>query len=230
MIDTWNCRLPCGTASEELVVSFDERRERRLLVLPALFDEANKLRRTTVELMRKLDAQGLDSFLPDLPGMNESLVPLEGLTLSDWRETATLAASQFEATHVLAIRGGALLTPAGLPAWHYAPQSGPKLLRAMLRAQVISAREAGADQSMESLQQTGREHGLELAGWPIGPKLFSELETAEPFGGSDVEIIEQSRIGGAGIWLRAEPDENPDQIEALAAIIAGDLSAPERGS
>src|SRR5690606_34249762 len=73
---------------EEYALAFDEGREARLLVLPALFDEANKLRRFSAEVMRRLDAAGIDTLLPDLPGCNESLAPLEGQTLAGWREVA----------------------------------------------------------------------------------------------------------------------------------------------
>ena len=49
---------------------------------PALFDEANKLRRRhTVEVIRRLDAAGIDCLLPDLPGCGESLSPLAEQTL-----------------------------------------------------------------------------------------------------------------------------------------------------
>ena len=69
-----------------------------MLILPALFDEANKLRHFTVEVMRRLDAAGIDSFLPDLPGCNESRAPLETQTLTGWREAAEAAAGLFLGT------------------------------------------------------------------------------------------------------------------------------------
>ena len=81
MIATWRAPSLGGKSAEELLVSFDRGRARRVLVLPALFDEANKLRHFTVQIMRALDELGLDCFLPDLPGCSESLVPLEDQTL-----------------------------------------------------------------------------------------------------------------------------------------------------
>ena len=68
MISTWQATLPDGTTSEELLLAFDQGRERRVLILPAWFDEANKMRRFTVQAMRALDEAGVDAFLPDLPG------------------------------------------------------------------------------------------------------------------------------------------------------------------
>jgi hypothetical protein len=68
--------------------------------------------------MCRLDGAGIDSVLPDLAGCNESRQPLEVQTPALWHAAMTSAAAHFRATHVLDIRGGALLTPQGLPAWH----------------------------------------------------------------------------------------------------------------
>ena len=215
MIAAWPC--PDG---EEYALVFDRSRARRLLVLPALFDEANKLRHFTVEVMRRLDAAGIDTFLPDLPGCNESLAPLEAQTLQGWREAAHAAAVHFGATHGLAIRGGALCAPPELPVWRYAPATGSSILRAMLRARVIANKEAGIDETREALLERSRESGLELAGYRLGAAIIRELELAEPSGGAALANIAQSDLGGAGLWLRAEPDHDPAQAQALAAIVA----------
>ena len=53
-----------------------------------MFDEANKLRHFTIELMRRLDTAGIDTFLPDLPGCNESLAPLEAQT--GWQRSVSM--------------------------------------------------------------------------------------------------------------------------------------------
>ena len=215
--------MPQGGSSEELVVAFDKGRAHCILVIPALFDEANKLRRQTVEVMRRLDKAGVDCFLPDFPGMNESPVAQSDLTLEGWRKAAEAAAAQFKVTHVLCWRGGALLAPAHLPGWHYAPQSGAKQLRAMLRARTIAAREAGREEMLADLQELGRSQGIELAGWQLRAELFAALENAAPqLSDGQVEIA-QSDVGGAGLWLRAEPDEDAAQADALAALIASSL-------
>lgn len=222
MIFTWNSPGPAGgTWAEEQVVGFDRQRSLRVLVLPAWFDEANKLRRFTIEVMRRLDRAGIDAMLPDLPGCNESLAPLAEQTLEGWRAAAKAAAVALGTTHVLAIRAGALIAPAGLPGWHYAPQSGPKLLRGMIRARIIVAREAGISETSEALLTRGRESGLILGGWTIGPAMLRALESAEPALGAGQAEITQTMLGGPGLWLRAEPDEDAAQADALAAIIAG---------
>ena len=227
MIFTWNNPGHEGSPpTEELLVAFDRSRAVRVLVCPAWFDEANKLRRFTVEVMRRLDAAGIDSLLPDLPGCNESLVPLEAQTLARWRASMAAVADLLGATHVLAIRAGALVAPHSLPGWHYAAQSGPKLLRGMIRARTIAAREAGNAESSETLAATGRKAGLVLGGWSIGATMFRELEAAQPVLTTTQSEIAQTAIGGAGLWLRAEPDHDADQADQLAAIIIESLGNP----
>lgn len=224
-IASWTCPLPSGGSSEELVVAFDKGRTNRVLVIPALFDEANKLRRQTVEVMRRLDESGVDCFLPDMPGMNESLEPQGEQTLEGWREAAKAAAARFSATHVFSWRGGVLLAPDHLHGWRYAPQTGAKQLRSMLRARTISAREAGLEETLAELQELGRAEGIELAGWQLGAAMFAALEAAEPQSVDSQSEIAQADIGGAGLWLRAEPDEDSGQADAISAIIATALSA-----
>lgn len=214
----WPCPAPGGGTRDELALVFDRARSLRLLVLPAWFDEANKLRRQTVEVMRRLDLSGIDSFLPDLPGCNESGAKLVQQTLSGWQDAALQAARHFRATHVLTVRAGALLAPVGVPGWRYAPTGGRQTLRGMIRARTISAKEAGNPERTEELQEMGRAEGIELAGWHVGPEMFTALEVAEP---SDMlTLIEQDALGGPGLWLRAETDEDPLQADALAAILA----------
>ncbi|WP_241765805.1 hypothetical protein [Erythrobacter longus] len=227
MIATWQAPLGGGKTSDELLVSFDHGRERRILILPALFDEANKLRRFTVQMMRALDERGVDTFLPDLPGCNDSLVSFESQTLDSWRDVAANAAQAFEITHILTIRGGALIAPETLPGWQYAPVTGAKILRAMVRAQTISARESGREISSEQLMERGRQSGLTLAGWNIGANMLRELESAAPIAANTQKVIEQKDLGAAGLWLRAEPDEDQAGSQALAAIVAGDAGDPQ---
>ena len=214
-----------GSDGDEYALAFDRGRQRRLLVLPALFDEANKLRHFTVEVLRRLDAAGIDAFLPDLPGCNESLARLERQTLAGWGLAADAAATHFRATHLLTIRGGDLCAPDSLPALRYAPTTGPALLRGLLRARLLASKEAGVDEDRERLLTIGRREGLELAGYRLGAQMVRELETAEPTGGAALANLAQADLGGPGLWLRAEPDHSPEQAEALAARVAGALAA-----
>ncbi len=214
----WPCPAPDGERREEMALAFDRRRAHRLLVLPAWFDEANKLRRQTVEVMRRLDLSGVDSFLPDLPGCNESEAALAVQTIDTWRRAAQAAADHFGATHVLAVRAASMIAPPALAGWAYAPVDGKRVLRSMLRAHAIAAREAGKAERTEEVQARARKSGIELGGWSIGAPMFGELETAQA--DPSLLLIEQAVLGGTGLWLRAEPDEDPEQADALAALVA----------
>jgi hypothetical protein len=212
----WPCPLAVGTADEH-ALAFDDFRRCRLLIVPALFDEANRMRRFTVEVMRRLDASGIDCVLPDLPGTNESLQPLEQQSPDLWREAMAAAAKHFRASHVLGIRGGALVTPPGLPAWHYAPVKGASQLRTMLRARILSSREAGITETQDELLEQGLKHGIELAGYRLGPEFVRQFQALAP---AEATVIDQDMLGGSGLWLRAEPGEDRAQADALAAILA----------
>jgi hypothetical protein len=207
----------------EYALTFDRARGHRLLIVPAVFDEANRMRRLTVEVMRRLDGAGIDCFLPDLPGCNESLQDLAMQTPARWRAAMKAAAAHFGATHVLGMRGGALLTPAGLAGWHYAPAKGASILRQLLRARILASREAGLDESQDALLRAGLMDGLELAGFRLGAEFLGQFQPLLPEGG--LMEIAQDTVGGSGLWLRAEPGEAPRQADALAAILAIGIKA-----
>jgi hypothetical protein len=209
--------------AKELALVFDADHgsgQPRVLVVPALFDEANKLRRFTVEVMRRLAASGVPCVLPDLPGCNESLLPLESQCPSDWALAMEGAARHFGCSHVLAIRGGALVAPRGLSGWHYAPVAGASQMRQMLRARILSSREAGREETQDSLLALGREQGLTLAGYDLGPDFIREFGGMVADTAPHIQKITQDMLGGPGLWLRAEPGEDAGQADALAAIVA----------
>lgn len=221
----WPCPLPGGATAEEYAIAFDRGREHRLLIVPALFDESNRMRRFTLEVMRRLDAAGIDCVLIDLPGTNESLAALEAQSLGGWRSAVAGAMQHFCTTHLLAIRGGCLIAPDTAPGWLYAPAKGGSILRQMLRARTLASREAGREESREELVTKALGEGIELAGYRIGPQLFADLEHAEAAYGDGQSVIEQAMLGGAGLWLRAEPGESREQADALAAIVAMGMRA-----
>lgn len=218
MIADWPCPAVGSASTEEYALVCDHGRSRRLLIVPALFDEANRLRRFTVEAMRHLDAAGIDAMLPDLPGTNESLAPLAAQSLDGWREAMAAAARHFRATHVLALRGGALVAP-DLPGWAMAPVGGAAILRQMIRVRVIAAREAGREERAEALLEQGRQEGLVLAGHELSANMIAALHAAAP------PPLAALPAFGPALWLRAEPGEDPDQSHALADWIAAELTA-----
>lgn len=219
----WPCPGP-GGPTEELAVAFDRQRRHRLLIVPPLFDEMNRTRRFLIETMRRLDIAGVDSVLPDLPGCNESVQAFEAQSLYSWRKAMAQAAAHFRTTHVLAVRGGALVFPNALPGWVLEPVKGASLLRQMLRARTLASREAGLAESSAELMEIGRAEGLELAGYRLGAAMVAGLESAVPLDEGQREI-RQSDLGGGALWLRAEPGEDAGQADALAAIIAEGITA-----
>lgn len=218
----WPCPTPQGGSAEEYALSFDRGRPHRLLIVPALFDEANRMRRFTVELMRRLDAAGIDALLPDLPGCNESLQPLQEQTPATWRDAMAAATAHFGATHALGVRGGALLTPSGLPAWHYAPAKGASILRQLVRARILTARENGISESQDALMAQGLAAGLTLSGFRLGPAFLRDFQALAP---GAATAIAQEAIGGGALWLRAEAGEDAAQADALAALLAEGIRA-----
>lgn len=222
MIAAWPCPGPSGLR-EEYAYAFDRARNRRILIVPALFDEANRMRQMLAEAMRLLDVAGIDVFLPDLPGCNESPQNFTGQSLHGWRVAMEQAAQHFSATDVLAVRGGALVYPDTLPGWVLEPAKGPTILRQLIRARTISAREAGRHEDSTALLEQGRTEGLDLAGYRCGASLIAGLQDALP----QIEgqrIIAQTELGGGGLWLRAEPAAAPEQSAALARIIVADIN------
>jgi len=210
---------PSNSDDREYALSFDRERDRRLLIIPALFDEGNKLRRFTVETMRRLDAAGIDTFLPDLPGTNESLARHGAQDLATWRSAVDQAARHFRANQVLAIRGGALVAPTHVRGAHYAATTGMKTLRALLRAHVMQRREAGVHVTIDNALTTGRAEGLSMVGYDCSARLIRDLEAARP---PEPELlVEQSQLQGPGLWLRTEPSEDAQQSLLLARIISG---------
>ena len=223
MLSAW----PTFHSDEEYALAFDRARARRVLVLPALFDEANKLRHFTVSVMRLLDAAGVDSFLPDLPGCNESLAPLGAQSLGGWQADVGAAVEHFGARHILALRGGALLDPGAVPSIHLAPLAGESVLKAMLRARMLADREAGQESNRAALLELGLREGLMLAGYELSPAMLAELQAAVP-PADRAQIVTQADLGGGALWLRAEPSHDAAQAERLAQIVLEQLRMTRR--
>ena len=209
---------PAPGGREEYAITCPADGPRRLLVLPAWFDEANKLRHFTLATMRVLAARGVGCVLPDLPGCNESLVPLESCDLAGWRDAADAAAAHFGCTHVLTFRAGANIAPV-LPGFAYAPVAASRALATLLRARAIAAREAGQGTTRETLLDTGQREGLDIGGARLGARMVVQLiRAADP--ANPLPAIAQTELRGPGLWLRAEPGHDPAQAEALARNVA----------
>lgn len=215
----------------ELCLRFGPEDAPALLILPPLFDEANRVRHLMVECARELAGLGIASLLPDLPGCNESLTPLDCASLSLWKAALiTCAEALGPVHHVASLRGGALLDDAlgDLPRWRLAPVKGGQLLRTMLRTRIASDREAGVASSSEALMEEAQSRGIELAGNALSATMVRELDSAAPAGGGTVRLVRfaddpldcDGRIHGAPLWLRAEPSHDAAMARAMARDIA----------
>jgi len=196
-----------------------------VLIVPPLFEEANRTRRTLVLAMRALAARGFAAAMPDLPGQNESLVALESVDLDMWQNALAEVAKTIDGPVLVAsVRGGALIDHSVKAAgwWRLAPAGGASLLRTLLRARVSADREAGVASSLESLSGTAKREPLLLAGNRLSPAMIAQLGRAEA---QPVEPLRNVALGADGItgtplWLRAEPGEDAVMAEAIAADIA----------
>lgn len=196
-----------------------------ILLVPPLFEEANRMRRTIVLAMRTLAADGFAALLPDLPGQNDSLVPTVDVDLVRWREALAETAAATDGPVVIAsLRGGALIDDQAAAAawWRLAPVGGASLLRTLMRARVASDREAGVTVSLDDLQDRARREPLMLAGNLLSPAMMAQLAEAETAAVAPLRAIGLGADGIAGtpLWLRAEPGEDA----AMAAAIAADIS------
>lgn len=199
-----------------------------ILFVPPLLDEANRTRRTLSLAMRSLAAQGFASVLPDLPGQNESLVPLEDVDLAGWRRALADVADAIDGPVIIAsLRGGALIDHIAKADawWRLAPVGGTSLLRTLMRARVAADREAGITASLESLQDMAKTEPLALAGNRLSPAMVAQLGGAEVQPAAPLRTVTlghgDDAIAGTPLWLRAEPGED----HAMAGAIAADVAA-----
>lgn len=198
-----------------------------ILFVPPLFEEANRTRRTLVLAMRALARHGLAAVLPDLPGQNESLVPLVDADLVSWQEALAKVAATLDGPVIVAsLRGGALIDHrAGAAAWwRLAPVGGASLLRTLMRARVAADRESGVTSSLDSLQADAATGPLLLAGNLLSPAMMGQLGSAEVGPVAPLRTVTigsgADAIAGTPLWLRAEPGEDSTMAAAIAADIA----------
>ena len=222
MIESYAWRGPDDLGQREAVLCFGPEGAPLVLILPPLFEEANRTRFFLVEIMRGLAALGVASILPDLPGTNDSPVATVDARFGDWKEA--IAALPAPAMTV-SIRGGALLD--GFAAtefhWRLAPETGARLLRDMVRATAMTAGiKAGAVEAMARTEPTA------LAGNIVHHTLFSALEGAVPADTGNIRTLRleddagdaEARVTGTPLWRRAEPGHDAD----LAAVAVADIA------
>jgi hypothetical protein len=219
--------MPLPTPEHILRIAPDDTPRATVLFVPPLFEEANRTRRTLVLAMRALARHGLAAVLPDLPGQNESLVPLAQTDVHRWQEALAEASATLDGPVLMAsLRGGALIDHRASAAawWRLAPVGGASLLRTLMRARVAADREAGLTSSLGSLQAEAATAPLLLAGNLLSPAMMGQLGSAEVEPVAPLRTVTlgsgADAIAGTPLWLRAEPGEDGAMAEAIAADIA----------
>jgi hypothetical protein len=204
---------------KEYCLSFgDVEASRCILIIPPLFDEMNRVRRMLVQAMRALAERGVRTLLPDLPGCNESAADLPVQTIETWQEAVAASALQLGATHIAALRGGALIDhKPSLPVWRLAPVKGSSLLKTMLRTRIAAEREAGRTVTIEQLMAAAQSSPLELSGYVLGMAMLESLDSSLPAVVPDLHEAALTDVNGSALWLRAEPQDDPAMSTALAA-------------
>lgn len=178
----------------------------QLLVIEPLFEEANRCRRLIAQILRTLDAAGIDSAIAELPGTGESITDVADVRLADWRG----ALASYRPRFVASFRGGALLDDASHAEriWRFAPESGARIVRDLRRTALSSGND------------------MLFAGHALTESFLADLEAGSLTGSAARTVRLASdpseadvKITGSPLWRRAEPGEDP----ALAAALADDL-------
>ncbi len=195
---------------------------RRILILPPLFDEMNRMRSTLNAAMRDLSDRGILSALPDLPGLNESLALLSKQSVTGWTEAAQDAAATIQATHVFSVRGGCLVDQINdrngdpLLTLRLSPAKGQSLLSTLIRTKQAGDKAMGIATDRDSLVAKVAMIPVELAGFVLGADMWHTLEKAAPAQGANITEIKPQDCNGSTLWLRAEPQHDTTMAHGLA--------------
>ncbi|WP_294088944.1 hypothetical protein [Sphingomonas sp.] len=183
-----------------------------VLLLP-FFEEYNRTRAFGVAILRALEKRGIAGVLPDLPGFADSLVDTEKLVLANLQQAvldlvASLASPVFSA----AIRSAALIDAPAPARWRLSPQTGAELAREIKRLRALG-------------------DGVTVAGNAVSDAFVQSLETATLAPGQRTVRLDSDpapadlKLPGAPLWRLAEPGDDPDLAELLAADIAEWIAA-----
>ncbi|APG63647.1 hypothetical protein LPB140_06190 [Sphingorhabdus lutea] len=202
--------------------------ETRILIIPPLFDEMNRMRRFICQFMTSSISFQLGSTVLDLPGCNESLQLLANQDLEIWQQAVAVAATRFQATHILSFRGGTLIDHVpNLPIFRVAPCKGRSLLSTLMRTEIITQKEMGNIVNSDHYFAQSKLGPICLAGNMLGTNMVNALQNAQPHNAPHVHTIKigngDNMISGSALWLRAEPGEDEHMANMLAAHIAANL-------
>lgn len=176
-----------------------------------LFEEANRMRAFAVSILRSLaERHGIAGVLPELPGTGESLIPSERIAISDLRAGfAAAARTAGGRAYSMGIRSGALLDGSVVirRRWHFAPQPGDALLRALRR-----------------IHRT--DHAPGYGGHRLPDTFLDELPECHAEPARTIRLEGDTRpadrlVPGRALWREPVPENDT----ALAVLLADDLAA-----
>jgi pimeloyl-ACP methyl ester carboxylesterase len=210
-----------------------------ILFLAPFFEEANRTRHFVIETMRGLAGRGFRCFLPDMPGTLESLTQLDSLTWADWTGAARAAADMAGATHIVSLRGGALLDGAldARTRWRLAPAEGSALLRDLIRIRLAADREDGSASSAADLEAKALSEPFDVAGYRIAPGFVAALKGAALADAPTVRTVRlatdaqaaDAKLAGQPLWRRSEPEHDPQLCESVIADISDWIASCDIG-
>lgn len=195
----------------------------RLLVIQPLFEEMNRTRRLLSQITARLAAQGVGSWMPDLPGTGDASGTMDW---ASWQQKiraihALLQTPDRTNVGVLAVRGGALLSNGFRDRYLLAPVlTGAALLRDLLRTRAMASPDRPSEHA-ERLAARLRLEPLELAGYAVGPALAASLNAAATDAqGARVTKVGAGGVAGPPVWRQAEPADASQLADDIACDLA----------
>ncbi len=183
--------------------------ERRVLIVPPLFEELNKSRRLFALIAEKLAALGMECVIADISGTGDSDGELSELVWQDWLDDLDSIHDWInEQTpkvplSILSCRASALLVNDWLarrmPDIHSMTlvqpcTSGKTYCNQFLRLRVLANRFAGVDESLADIRfMLDEGKHVEVAGYSLTNQLFTGLESI------DLKDYCQNTVGGLDI-------------------------------
>jgi hypothetical protein len=200
--------------AKEHVLGFGDPGAPTVLFIQPFFEEANRMRRVIVSVMRALADAGYHAVLPDLPGTGESKTRLDQIGLEDWRGALrSYASSLLKLTCVASFRAGSLIDDASGAAhlWRCSPETGARLVRDLMRTRLTSAQNQDAEDTLDLAGNRLRRSFVDALS-TMTPPAHTSLRTARlatDTADADVRLI------GTPMWRRSEPGDDQDLVGSI---------------
>jgi len=200
-----------------------------LLILPPFAEEANRSRRLFSTLCQQLSALGWHCYLPDFYGTGDSEGDFADSDLELWQQDLCqwLATAKFtQPLHLLACRFGALQLLQIWPALQQIIQTGkvllwqPQLDNQKFLQQLFRQYQATlllqSSKGLSAAEQLANGLAVEIAGYDISPKLYSQIKALTPEPGLwrqqsicwlELSTLPQLPVPAIKVWQQIAADE-----------------------